>query len=85
MVMWLRLGDGGRASRSPRHALTFDEIRKLESDNFDSGDYWIMVDEEAVTLCGQKRHFDAITMMTIPRSDFMKLIDWFNRDQSTTD
>lgn len=75
----LRLGDG--LTKSPRSAVRFDDICRLQTDNFDSGPYWIMVDEVDVTICHRKHDYDRIGMLTIPREHFSRLADWYNKEQ----
>lgn len=64
--------------KTPREARTFAQICKLPRDNVDSGDFWIAIDEQTVTVAHQQTGAPAISKTTIPRRQFEALIDWYN-------
>jgi len=82
--MPLRLGDGRLMGRSPRYALVLSAILQLESDNVESGPYWMCVDEKTVTIAYQAKHTDKATMLVIPRQHFETLLEWYETEQSIT-
>ena len=60
---------------SARRANTLDKICSVRRDNISSGKYSILTDEKKVYLwSGEER-------LSLPKKDFNRLIDWYNREQ----
>ena len=66
---------------TPRQAVTFKDICKLQSDNRDTAEGWIIIDGCQVTLCNRKRGELSTGQVTFSRRAFHALIDWYLRDQ----
>lgn len=66
---------------SPRKAKTLDEIRLLNTDNKSTDNFWILVSENEVTIAEQKNGLVADNIMIIAKSEFNKLISWYDREQ----
>jgi hypothetical protein len=68
---------------SPKECKTFEEVCRLNSDNFSTDNNWIMINEGTVTLTAQKLGFQPIASITIERRKFNNLIRWYLRKQKT--
>jgi len=66
---------------SPREAKTHSQICRLRSDNADTAEGWIIIEQGDVTLCTQKNGQDATGKVVFSRRAFNALIDWYNRPQ----
>jgi hypothetical protein len=64
---------------SPRNARS-DQFEKLNSDNKSTDNYWILLNEDHVTITDQKSGENAKTSVSIDKIQFHKLIDWYNRE-----
>ena len=66
----------------PRDARTFEDVCRLKSSAIDTPDFWMMVDEGGeVCITAQRIGEDKTGQIFIPRKDFTRLVDWYNRDQ----
>jgi hypothetical protein len=68
---------------SPRNAKTLGQFCSLKRDNFGTRESWILSEENTVTLCNQKKGESNTAQITIKKSHFNKLIDWYNTEQIT--
>ncbi len=66
---------------SPRKAKNFESVCKLNSDNFDTKNYWIIANENHITITEQTSGENAKASISFDRNQFNKLIDWYNRKQ----
>lgn len=66
---------------SPQRANTLDKVCTLNRDNFSRPDYWIITDTDEVTICKQRDGESQEESVTIPKSEFDKLIRWYTRPQ----
>ncbi len=60
---------------SARRANTLDKICSVRRDNFSSGKCNIHTDQQKVHI------YDGKDTFMIPKKDFNRLIDWYNREQ----
>ena len=65
---------------SPRNAKS-DQFEKLNSDNKNTDNYWILLNEDNITITEQKSGEYPKATITIDKIQFHKLIDWYNREQ----
>ena len=65
----------------PYDCKTNKQVCAQRSDNTSAGDFWILTDGCEVSLAAQKVGEPASEMISIPRAQFNKLIDWYMRDQ----
>jgi len=63
---------------TPRTAQSNDELAELDRDNIGIGFYWMVVDEEIMTLARQISGQDAEVVLTMPRPIFNQFVDWYN-------
>jgi len=68
--------------KSPREVRTFKKLSKLKTDNKFTKDYWIRVDYETVTIVEQRNGESAKNCIVFKKSQFNRLIDWYNRKQT---
>lgn len=68
---------------SPRKSKP-DQIINLNTDNRSTDNYWILLNEDHVTVCEQTTGENAKNSIEIDREQFNKLIDWYNREQKLT-
>ncbi len=66
---------------SPRKAKG-DQIIKLNTDNKDTEDYWILLNENHITMTEQRTGEGVKNSIQFERKQFNKLIDWYNREQT---
>lgn len=68
---------------SPKEAKTIKEVCSLETDNYSTKDFWIMVDpcNKDVTIMNQRVGESATQKISIHKKDFNKLIEWYLKDQ----
>ena len=64
--------------RTPREAVTFNQICEIPRDNMGTKDFWFMVDGGAVIIAKQTSGSDLEAKISIPRKDFNRFIDWYN-------
>jgi len=62
----------------PRDATTFDEVCQLENDNITAGNFWMLVEDDAVTMVKQPSEEQPKAAVTIPREVFNLFVDWYN-------
>ena len=62
---------------------TFEQVCRMQRDNFAYGDYWFIVDAGSgtVTLAQQKSGQAATASITMPRRAFSHFVDAYNREQ----
>ena len=65
---------------SPRKAKS-NQFEKLNSDNKSTRDYWILINEDSVTIAKQTIGKHCEKEISIDRDQFNRLIDWYNREQ----
>lgn len=71
-----------RKKLSPRKARTFNQICSLNRDNLSSKHGWIVVDDEgSVTIAEQANGCEAKGIVRLPRREFNRLVDWYNKEQ----
>jgi len=66
---------------SPAEARTTDQICALGRDNLTIGDFWILADGYRVTIAKQKPEEAATQSVTVPRSEFNRMVRWYVRPQ----
>lgn len=67
---------------SPRDAKSLDEICSLQTDNCSTKDAWIIItDGDHVTIQMQRNGESSTGAINIKKSNFNRLIDWYNRPQ----
>lgn len=65
---------------SPRKARS-DQFEELNSDNKGTENYWILLNEDYVTIAEQTMGEECKQEIRIEKTQFGKLIDWYNREQ----
>ena len=65
---------------SPRKARS-DQFGKLNSDSKHTKDYWILLNEDYITIAKQTSGDSCMQEMQIDKIQFNQLIDWYNRKQ----
>ena len=65
---------------SPRKARS-DQFEKLNSDNKHTDNYWILLNEDHITLTEQNSRENPKASISIDKIQFNRLIDWYNREQ----
>lgn len=65
----------------PRDAKTSKQMCSLETDNCDTMAGWILLDYGFVIIHAQRSGEDSEGRLRLPRAQFNKLIDWYNKDQ----
>jgi len=65
----------------PRDAKTSEDIRKLRSDNKDVPEGWIRINGDTVMVYQQRCGEESTGKVNLPRAEFNRLIDWYNREQ----
>lgn len=68
-------------SVSIRKANTEKQICSVYRDNLSTEDYWIMGNPDSVTIAKQRNGESSEWIVQIPKKDFNKLIDFYNREQ----
>ena len=76
-------GDAMEKMMSPSEAAGFDDVCRLESDNFSSGKYWILHDRAGVTITEQTKGAELASQVTVPIKEFRDLVCWFTTQQKT--
>ena len=66
---------------SPRQARS-DQFAKLNTDSKATEDYWILLNEDHITIAEQTIEKNCKNEINIEKNQFHKLIDWYNRPQS---
>jgi hypothetical protein len=54
---------------------------KLMTDNFNTKDFWILLNDGHVTIANQKNGETAKYMVQIKRKDFDRMIKWYTTEQ----
>ena len=67
---------------SPRKARS-DQFTKLNSDNKNTKDYWILLQDDHITIAEQTSGENCKQEINIEKKQFNRLIDWYNRRQLT--
>lgn len=70
--------------RAPAKATSFDAACRLQCDNRDFGDYWIITDGHEVTVCHQKLGEAAVEKCSLPVATFNRIVRWWLREQKAT-
>jgi len=65
---------------SPRKAKS-GQFEKLNSDNKSTGNYWILLNEDFITIAEQTSGENCKNEIHIEKNQFHKMIDWYNREQ----
>ncbi len=65
---------------SPRKARS-DQFPKLNSDNKSTENYWILINENHITMTEQASGENPKGSICFDRKQFNKMIDWYNREQ----
>ena len=66
---------------APMNARTFEQVCSLNRDNTESGDFWLMAGPDEITITKQRMGEAVEQSITVDRSDFLKLVRWYMRDQ----
>ena len=66
---------------SPKNSISFKQIYSLSSDNHDTSEGWICIDESTVTLCSQLQGKTPTGSVTLSRRTFNNLIKWYFKEQ----
>lgn len=66
---------------TPRQAVRHKDICRLRTDNADTSEGWIIIEDGDVTLCTQRNCENSTGKVTFSRRAFNALIDWYNRPQ----
>lgn len=66
---------------SPFAAASIEAICRLNRDNFDSGNFWILTDGDEVSIVEQKLGETPSQRIAVPRATFNRLIGWYMRGQ----
>ncbi len=66
---------------SARNATTEKKLCSIGRDNIDTKNFWISVSRRTVTLTEQTNGEKAKSQITIPKKDFNKFVDFYNREQ----
>lgn len=69
----------------PRDARKNDDICRLRRDNKSVPSGWILLDGDSVVLANQVPGEMASGTVEFTRSEFHRLIDWYNRPQKVRD
>ena len=69
---------------SPRTANTNDKVCSLRRDNASYGDYWILVEENQLTIAWQVPGESAKAAITIDKKTFNKMIAFYQRPTRAT-
>lgn len=64
---------------SPRTANTNDKVCSLRRDNAAYGEYWILVDEDQLTIVKQKLGESPTESITLDKATFNKMIAFYQR------
>jgi hypothetical protein len=68
---------------SPIEAKTFNKICSLKEDNTATKDFWMLLNEDSVTITAQRSGEDVTAQINIPRKDFNKFVKWYTKEQIT--
>ena len=66
---------------SPRKARS-DQFEKLNTDNKNTEDYWILLTEDYICIGEQTIGEACKNEIKIEKNQFHRLIDWYNRNQN---
>lgn len=66
---------------APMDAKSFTAVCKLKTDNFDTGNYWILHGVDIITLAEQEVGNPAAQGISIPKQAFDKMVAWYLRKQ----
>lgn len=66
---------------SPRTAKTTEALHALVCDNLDTGNFWILVQEDHVVITAQHDGQEPTTSIEIPKREFNKIVDFYNGSQ----
>lgn len=67
-----------KKARMPREAVTFNQLCAMPRDNVSTRDYWMMVEENRVHIYKQRAGHRATEHITLSKSAFNRLVDWYN-------
>lgn len=70
---------------SPMDAKNTDVVCKMESDNFNTKNFWIMSDAEFITIARQSNGEPLINKIDIPKKDFDRMVKWYTNNQKLAD
>jgi hypothetical protein len=65
----------------PQEAKTFEQICKLQTDNVQTADSWLQLDEGVIVIQNQRKGEAATGRVELTRAEFDKFIAWYQRDQ----
>lgn len=66
---------------SPMEANAEHKVIKLQTDNYGTKDYWILIDGDFVCMHKQKIGQESKQKITIKRSGFNRMIKWYTKQQ----
>jgi len=69
---------------SPRTANTNDKVCSLRRDNASYGDYWILVDEDQLTITQQVAGKSPEASITLDKATFNKMIAFYQKPTRAT-
>ena len=67
---------------SPMEANEIDDICRMESDNYESGDFRILQDGVVVSLGEQKVGQNPTQVISMRKANFNQLIEWYIKKQN---
>lgn len=67
---------------TPKEATNQSKMLRLKSDNYSTKDFWILINNDSVVIAKQKDGEPLQAKITIPRSDFNRMIKWYLNPQS---
>lgn len=71
-----------RKKLSPREAKTLREVCRLTRETISTRHGWILAEGVTVTIARQKNGEKSEGMVTLPKSEFDRLIDWYQKEQA---
>lgn len=69
------------AKMSPRDARTSNQLCRLQSDNIDISNFWLLCGPDYVALAQQKAGEKPTQAFSIPKKHFNRLVEWYLREQ----
>lgn len=69
-------------TKSLMEATGHGQVCKLEYDNIDAGDFWLIYDGAEVTIAGQKLGEEPTQKISVPIREFRKLVKAFVKQQN---
>jgi hypothetical protein len=67
---------------APRKARTFEQLCSLPRDNVGAPGWWMLVNEDTVTITAQEWGQPVTSNVAIPREYFDAFVDWYEGTRS---